>query len=217
MKTIQELVQGALTEASAPPTKEKQQTIEESQVRDWAEWLKFKTNNDPALENMVKAVREFTLAFKFQHTPRWITFLGDTGTGKSHCGRRLWNHMAARTNWHNARFIQQEIYWPRFVSDLRSGNSFDQLHDMITWPVLFLDDIGAERDTTGFASEQLNMLVGSRENKWTILTSNLFLDQLGGIDPRISDRIIREPNIFVQVKTDSYALRKHSRLPYADT
>ena len=75
------------------------------------------------------------------------------------------------------------------------------------WPVLFLDDIGAERDTTGFASEQLNTLIGARSDRWTILTSNLSLENLGSIDPRIADRIIRRPNIFVEVNTKSHSLR----------
>lgn len=70
-----------------------------------------------------------------------------------------------------------------------------------------LDDNGAERDTTGFASEQLNTLLGCRADKWTILTSNLSLSQLGDIDPRIADRMIRSPNIIVQLSTISHSLR----------
>ena len=85
---------------------------------------------------------------------------------------------------------------------------------MMDWPVLFLDDIGAERDTTGFASEQLNTLIGCRADKWTILTSNLFLEQLGLIDLRIADRIIRAPNHFIEVNTKSHAIE--SRLPYKE-
>ena len=162
------------------------------------------------------ACREFAMAFKLNQSPRWISFLGNTGTGKTHCGRRLWNHLSARSNWRGVRYIQNEIYWPKFVSELRSGEAYERLRDMMAWPVLFLDDIGAERDTTGFASEQLNTLIGCRMDKWTILTSNLFLDQLGGIDPRIADRIIRAPNIYTEVKTESHALRMMARLPYKE-
>lgn len=77
------------------------------------------------------------------------------------------------------------------------------------WPLLVVDDIGAERDTTGFAAEKLNTLLGARVGKWTVITSNLYLEQLGGIDPRISDRIIREPgNQYIELTTTSYAVRK---------
>jgi DNA replication protein DnaC len=89
------------------------------------------------------------------------------------------------------------------------GSRFLEAQEMAEkWPVLFLDDIGAERDTTGFAAEQLNTLLGRRVGKWTILTSNLALDGIAGIDPRIADRIIRQPNLYLEVETLSYSLRK---------
>lgn len=117
--------------------------------------------------------------------------------------------MADRFNWHNFEFIQAPVYWPALIRDLRGGERYAELREMSDWPVLFLDDIGAERDSTGFAAEQLNTLLGCRVHKWTILTSNLMLHQLAAIDPRISDRIIREPgNQFVELTTTSYALRQ---------
>lgn len=103
------------------------------------------------------------------------------------------------------------IYWPSFVSDLRSGIAYERLADMLKWPVLYLDDIGAERDPNGFSAEQLNLVMGRRVGKWTILTSNLSIAQLAAIDPRIGDRIIREPgNHYVEIDTVSYGLRKRT-------
>lgn len=180
----------------------------------WAEWLKLKTKDDPQLESLVDTCAEFAIAFRDGLPPRWISILGNTNNGKTHCGRRLWNHLSARVDWHNAQFNHHEIYWPKFVSELRAGDVFDKYRDLMNWPVLFLDDIGAERDTTGFASEQLNTLIGCRADKWTILTSNLFLEQLAKIDPRIADRIIRQPNHFIEVNTVSHAIE--SRKPYKD-
>jgi len=78
---------------------------------------------------------------------------------------------------------------------------------MRIWPVLFLDDIGADRDTTGFSTEQLNQLLGCREGKWTILTSNKSLENLAEVEPRIADRMIRPPNLFIDVNTESYSVR----------
>jgi DNA replication protein DnaC len=159
------------------------------------------------------------LSVKHAQEPRWLSILGNTGVGKTHCAKRLWEYAEARFDWHKFEFIHREIYWPKFVSDLRGGTGFEMLTEMQRWPVLFLDDIGAERDTTGFASEQLNTLLGCRMNKWTILTSNLGLGQLGEIDPRISDRIIRKPNIFIELNTKSHSLRKEvlcSALPPSD-
>lgn len=162
---------------------------------------------------MVAACAEFGLAFKEGKQPRWLSLLGVTGTGKTYCARKLWKSLAAKSDWRKVEFLHSEIYWPRFVSELREGNHYDRLLDMVRWPVLFLDDIAAERDSTGFATEQLNMLLGSRGDKWTILTSNLMLEQVGAIDPRIADRIIRAPNILVEVNTVSYSIQQMTKSP----
>lgn len=156
---------------------------------------------------MVEKCADFALDFKEAKSPRWITFLGKSGTGKTHCARRLWNHLSALLDWRSCGFNKREIYWPRFVSELRSGGAFENFRDLWKWPVLFLDDICAERDTTGFTSEQLNTLIGCRENKWTIITSNKLLHQIAELEPRIADRMIRNPNTFIEVKTCSHSLR----------
>lgn len=205
-KHISQILPNVLTEASAQPTKEQQLNI-----ADWAAWLKFETLGDPELEKLTGTCARWMRRVKGKSKPSWVSLLGKTGTGKTHCARMLYKKSKTLFNWDGVEFLESEIYWPEFVSRLRSGEAYEQLRDMIEWPVLFLDDIGAERDTTGFASEQLNMLLGRRVGKWTILTSNLGLEQLAGIDPRISDRIIREPgNEYIELTTASYAVRKLS-------
>lgn len=180
-------------------------------TKDWAKWLGVETFNDPAISLMVDRCAAFSLAFKSKQHPRWLTLLGNSGTGKTHCAGRAWTYLKKNIIWDKNDYTPGKIYWPEFVSDLRSGNAFEKLRDMVSWPALFLDDIGAERDTTGFASEQLNMLLGRRMDKWTILTSNLSLENLGQIDPRIADRVIRPPNIFCDIETKSYAVRKFTQ------
>lgn len=169
--------------------------------------MAFRVDGDPALASMVNLCADWALALKASETPRWITLMGKSGTGKTHCALRLWRLAKSMMSFNQTGFVAEKIYWPAFVADLRSGTAFEHLQDLMIWPVLLLDDVGAERDTTGFASEQLNMLLGRREGKWTILTSNLSLEGIGKIDPRIADRIIRKPNLFVQVETKSYSLK----------
>lgn len=156
---------------------------------------------------MIECCANFATALKSDATPRWLSLLGLTGTGKTHCATRLWSVFSKKFLWHTMEFIHSPIYWPKFVASLRGGGGYGQLEEMQRWPILFLDDICAERDTTGFASDQLNTLLGCRADRWTIITSNLYLEQLGGIDPRIADRVIRSPNIFCEVRTKSHALR----------
>ena len=194
----------ALIGASVQPTKERAIS-----TRDWAGWLKFQTLDDPDLEALAGCCARWVRRMKDDQGASWLSLLGKTGTGKTHCASRCWKWASGRFDWQRCEFVHAQIYWPEFVSDLRAGIAWDRLRDMTGWPVLFLDDIGAERDTSGFASEQLNMLLGCRVGKWTILSSNLGLDQIGAMEPRIADRIIREPgNEFHEVTADSYALRK---------
>ena len=199
---VKTAVTSALTGASAQPTK-----AAPAATKVWAEWFKLSLHSDPELERLVRKCADFATAYQRSLPPRWITILGESGIGKTHCARRLWDYSSRRANWMTATYAKQPVYWPKFVSELRDGTAYGRLRDMMSWPILFIDDIGAERDPSGFAAEQLGMLLGCRENKWTILTSNLLLDQLGAIDPRISDRIIRAPNLFIEVKTESHALR----------
>lgn len=165
---------------------------------------------------MVERIGRFVRRYKDKQRPAWLSLLGTTGVGKTHCAQRVYQRIYNGTrNWSpyhvydGPKYQERQIYWPALVRDLRSGNRYEELADMADWPVLFLDDIGAERDTTGFAAEQLNTLLGERVNRWTILTSNLDLEQLAKIDPRIADRIVREPgNEVIEVDTVSYARRK---------
>lgn len=158
---------------------------------------------------MVKTIGLYLMGYKYKTTPPcWLSLLGKFGTGKTHCATKVFRHIEKRSSWRGMDFIALPIYWPGFVNTLRDGSGYEKLEEMSRWPVLMLDDIGAERDSSGFAGEQLNMLLGQRVGKWTILTSNLNIEQLAKIDPRIADRIIREPgNRFIEIDTISYGLR----------
>lgn len=160
------------------------------------------------MEKLVAACARFCLRTKRDVVPSWLTLLGDTGTGKTHCAEAVWHKRHLHFDWSRTGWAPQKIYWPSFVSDLRNGESFAKIRDMARWPMLFLDDICAERDPSGFASEQLCTLLGQRQNKWTIITSNKTVEQLAAIDVRLADRLVREPgNELVEVHTVSYAMR----------
>jgi DNA replication protein DnaC len=176
-------------------------------IDQWAEWLKVEHFGDLELRAMVSACADWAMAFKTGQKPRWLSICGPSGTGKSHVCSKLWRFASGRSRWHSFEMIEKPIYWPEMIEQLRNRSGYELLREMKSWPVLFLDDIGAERDTTGFAAEQLNTLLGCRVDKWTLITSNLTVEQLCAIDPRISDRMIRKPNLFIEVNTVSYSLR----------
>lgn len=153
------------------------------------------------------ACGEWLSALEEHRQPRWITFLGSSGNGKTHCARRLWKIARRQFDWQYCAYPEHEIYWPTFIQQLRSGKAFEVRSDMQKWPLLFLDDVGAERGASGFSAEELNALAGARMGKWTILTANLDFSAIKAIDERIASRIVRDNNIVVQVNTKDYSLR----------
>lgn len=150
---------------------------------------------------------EWMDAFEQHQAPRWLSLVGASGTGKTHCAKRLWKWAKARSDFNRTAYVPMMIYWPDFVDELRGGDAYDRFNDLKKWPVLFLDDIGAERDPSGFAAEKLNTLLGCRMDQWTLLTSNKDFDALAAVDGRISSRLIRDHNICVGIKTKDFSTR----------
>lgn len=173
----------------------------------FADWLAFNTFSDPELEKTVQGCWEWAQAMRAQQAPRWLALIGASGTGKTHCARKLWQYARPRFSEVELSYIPHIIYWPDFIQKLRGGEGFAKREDMKRWPVLCLDDIGAERDPSGYAQEELNTLLGCRMNRWTILTSNLTIAALQAIDQRITSRLIRGHNICIGINTTDYSLR----------
>lgn len=173
----------------------------------FADWLEFKTFGDPELQKVLDSCFEWISAFKARQSPRWLSLIGDSGTGKTHCCKRLWKYAREHSDWSKMDYLPKVIFWPDFVHELRAGHAFDMRNEMKRWPVLFLDDIGAERDPSGFAADELNTLLGCRVGKWTLLTSNKDIDGIKAIDGRIASRLIRDQNICVAIKTRDFATR----------
>lgn len=173
----------------------------------FAEWIRLQTFDDPELEKLVDACQEFYNAFDLKQSPRWLSLIGTSGAGKTHCAKKLWHACYRRLDFTRCEFIPQVIYWPDFVQRLKAGNAYEMRNDMKRWPMLFLDDVGADRDTSGFAAEELNTLLGCRLGRWTLLTSNLEFEAIAKIDGRISSRLIRDQNICVSIKTQDFFSR----------
>ena len=173
----------------------------------FADWLCFRTFGDAELEKVVSACHEWAQAFKKGTAPRWLSLIGPSGTGKTHCAKRLWRWTSGKADWSRFDYLPHAIYWPDFVQRLKGGNHYELRHEMKRWPVLFLDDVGAERDPSGFAAEELNTLLGCRTDRWTLLTSNLDFEALKRVDGRIASRLIRGQNICVQVNARDFSTR----------
>ena len=180
----------------------------------------MQTLNDPELERLVLACAEWVRDVKEKLPARWLTLTGNSGTGKTLCAFRLFRFCENRPEFSTLYFRNvaetdprycaypcEFIHWPSFVSDLRAGIAYERLRDMRNWPCLFLDEVGGERDTTGFASEQLATLLGTRAGKWTVITSNLSMSEFEKLDIRIASRMVRDGSTAIEINTTDFALR----------
>lgn len=91
------------------------------------------------------------------------------------------------------------------ADELASNSGYGQLKDLMMDGVVFIDEIGADRDKSGHVRDCLSRLLGARVGKWTVITSNKTLKQISeDIDTRISSRMIRDGNETVIVDVPDY-------------
>ncbi len=179
----------------------------------WAEWLRFETKDDRELERMVDCAATWMRRKRDGLSPCWLSLIGETGTGKTHIAKRIWESHRNLLDFSKTKFTPELIYWPICAEQLReasrNGQGSERLLDMAKWPLLVLDDVLAERDQTGFVLDKLATLLGARVGKWTVITSNKSLEQIAKADVRIASRITREDgNQVCDVRTMDYRLRR---------
>lgn len=134
------------------------------------------------LEETVEICRQYAAA-----PAGWLVLVGPTGTGKTHLAAAI---VHARLEALEPATI---ISFPRLLSFLKRGfnndaRDFDERFDkVLQYPLLCLDDIGAENET-GWAAEKLFEIVDYRHNADlpTVVTTNVPLSLL---DDRVASRI----------------------------
>lgn len=96
--------------------------------------------------------------------------------------------------------------WRKACSDFRDG-SYGYIDDLCNeWFVIF-DDIGAEQDNTGFIASAIDRIMAARQDKWTMITSNLRLQEIADkIDTRVASRMLRNNGVVVESKAEDYLL-----------
>jgi len=124
--------------------------------------------------------------------PRFLTFWGEPGNGKSHLleavGRKMLKGGAT---------VRYE-YVPQFLERLRhsyrddSGGDLHELHQQYThYQVLLLDDVGAEHGTP-WAQSELGTIIENRLQTGgrTIVATNQTKEQMQArLGPRLADRL----------------------------
>lgn len=189
----------------------------------WSSWFGLRTFGDPALETMVQEAARFVLEMRVDKmdsgsvtTRRWLSLLGNSGTGKTMVAKRIWHWFqdyGRVCDWHGADNHFSRVrsgsfcHWRTFVSTLRDGNGYGKFEDYCKDWLLILDEIGMEQDRSGFATDKLAELLSRRVGKWTLMTSNLKYESWADVDTRISSRMMRDGGRVVHVNSMDYALR----------
>jgi DNA replication protein DnaC len=175
----------------------------------------FNTLGDPELELMlseVKGLAEDILAGKPQ---RWLSMCGSSGAGKTHLSKKLLSLWRTRLGVEDAQGAigtftrlreSKFISWVKFLSRQRSGE-FGELQELSAVPFLVIDDVGAEHDPSGFAKARLYELLDARLGKWTVITSNLSVAALAGVDVRIASRLTRGGSVVLDLNVKDWGLR----------
>lgn len=149
------------------------------------------TTVHPSVVQAYHAVKAWTkAALRTSGTPYWLTLYGTTGCGKTMLLQK------ARTLLKDSGKQCQLWPWVNVLRKLHAGEWELTLH-LGKLPILLLDDIGAEYTAStkaaDFSLTQLYEVLEARQNKFTLLTSNLTPDDFATTTTgcRIRSRLFR--------------------------
>jgi len=172
----------------------------------------FQTLADPQLEAMLTNANTFANDMIANRNPRWLSLLGTSGVGKTMLGMLIYDIAKRQKHlqWHarlNSCWAINAEKWSDVANRFIEQKWLSEYLSLANF--LFLDDIGADHDKSGWLANCLYKVLDSRVGKWTVLTSNLSLDQIGTrIDNRVSSRMIRGNSQVVDVDTVDFNLRR---------
>jgi DNA replication protein DnaC len=83
-------------------------------------------------------------------------------------------------------------HWPDTLSKFKSLGDLSGVQDLIQCNLAIIDDIGAGHDPSGFANEQLYLVLCRREFRWNIISTNYPPDKWDTkFERRIASRLFR--------------------------
>lgn len=171
------------------------------------------------LERMVSTAEAFCRDLYANNNPRWLVYLGPSGTGKTHLTKKVSRYFRKHVDGrlipgqdlsrHQFRIRGGFVSWRQLAKDLRDGDH-SILRDLSEDWFVALDDIAAEyKSKSDFLTAKLDELLDARLRKWTVITANLSLAEIGEfMDVRIASRLIRGSSDVIEVQAPDFNLRK---------
>jgi DNA replication protein DnaC len=168
---------------------------------------------------MFSAAQLFAASVNYTR-PYWLTLSGRSGCGKTHLARAVWKQFMDQNRF-DVSFDQgnQRVYggsgmfvkWREFCAIIRAGG-YGLIDDVCQEWFVIIDDLGSERDNSGFIAEAIDRIFAARIGKWTMITTNLTLKDISEkIDVRVADRMLRDNGVIVETNCQSWALRNFSQ------
>ena len=139
-------------------------------------WLNLETRHHPMLRKLETEVGRF--CFDMWREPlrgRLMVLSGKNGNGKTHCAKavRRWVDTVGRGRAVELAPLSLIFWhWPALLDTLKNGG-WDLVEDCFTTPLLVIDELGGGHDPSGVGVDKLCQILTRRENKWTLITTNI--------------------------------------------
>lgn len=128
--------------------------------------------------------------------PHWLTLAGASGCGKTMLAKEIVRFAERHMSYNRELCTCNEIVFKTILDladDWRAGKWRNET-DETAW-LMVIDDLGRERDFTGFIIDRLAGLLERRLGRWTVITTNLKYESIrDNYDARIASRLIRDGN-----------------------
>lgn len=172
----------------------------EKRLQEWNEkWIRLSLTN-PKLHELL------SIAWIFSHgcvnepkRGKLLLLFGGSGNGKTHVAKAIINYVnnykigrpwatpSGRVVHADADFVN----WPRMVDKMVNGG-WERFESLVKTHCIAVDDIGAEHDPKGFSVEKLYRILNEREDRYTIITTNVGADEWHTrFEKRIASRFLR--------------------------
>ena len=204
-----------LTETLAHATKETDiSTQEQREAIPDPCFQAFQTAGDDKLETILGGFTGFCESMSTGSTPRWLTIVGDSGTGKSMLSELAHKWVTKNFRIHkpppNYVIALRDIMFVKCkdIVDREKATNWTFTRRMCEAHFLVLDDLGSPRDVNGFLADCYARICEERLGKWTIITTNKPLAQIADeIDARIASRMIRGGSVVIETDAGDWNLR----------